>query len=295
MERLEHGSIVYGHDGWISFTIGIPAPRGYITAVPKYKPCNDEAWRRPSGRYCRVLRTYGPQGIGEVMAYARLVYDPVYNTLMPYMLAEKILIVRNPWEALYEAISTGSWPPLIEVLDRLREAGFSIVDFGVTGSTAAGIQVPGLSDVDLVYKGRPSQLLGAWPYIVDQVYDSTTRNLAGVMVDPGVHLGWRRGFVNGVHVSWVGVERPCRYMAEYESIDTPRSRFKGILRVEPGQETALVYPPCVETVEGFVVVSYEYNLGALLYNGGRLWVEGVMGERTIYVGSREEPGGLTVL
>ena len=292
---LDHGSIVYDRSGWISFVVGLPAPPGHIIAIPKYRPCSDGLWRRPSGRYCRVLREYGPRGISEVMVYARLVYDPLYNTLMPYTRDDNIVITESPWESLHKVAKKGSWPPLLHVLDRLVEAGFSVGDFGVTGSTAAGIQVPGLSDVDLVYRGIPSELYDAWPEIVDRVYDYVVSDLSGVTVEPGVFLGWRRGFLGGVHVSWVGAARACRYMSSYWSIDTPGSRFRGVVRVEPGQETALVYPPCVETIEGLVIVSYEYNLGEILYNGGKIYIESVMGEYTIYLGLKEEPGRLSVL
>ncbi len=292
---LDHGSIVYDRNGWISFVVGLPAPPGYIIAIPKYRPCDDGPWHRASGRYCRVLREYGPRGISEVMAYARLVYDPVYNTLMPYMRYNEAVVTGSPWESLYNAVNAGSWPPLLSILDRLVEAGFSVSDFGVTGSTAAGIQVPGLSDVDLVYRGAPSRLYDAWSEIVDNVYDYTVRDLSGITVEPGVFLGWRRGFLGGVHVSWVGAARACRHVSDYWSIDTPGHRFRGVIRVEPGQDTALAYPPCVETVDGLVLVSYEYNLGDILYKGGKLSVEGVMGEYTVYLGLREEPGRLSVL
>lgn len=292
---LDHGSMVYDRSGWIRFVVGLPAPPGHVIAIPKYRPCDDGLWRRLSGRYCRVLREYGPRGISEVMGYARLFYDPVYGTLMPYIRDYDFVIVGSPWESLYIAVKNGSWPPLLRVLDRLVEAGFSVGDFGVTGSTAAGIQVPGISDVDLVYKGAPSKLYDAWPEILDRVYDYVVRDLSGITVEPGVFLGWRRGFLGGVHVSWVGAARTCRYMSSYWGIDTPVSRFRGIVRVEPGQETALVYPPCVETVDGLVIVSYEYNLGEVLYNGGILYIEGVMGEYTVYLGLREEPGRLSVL
>lgn len=307
-----HGAIIYVKGGAILQAIGIPTPDGFIAAIPKYVPCSDERtpWRRPSGRYCRVIREYGPLGVKDAWARYRstwhssrgedyLLYDGVYDAPMPYISLDDVIEVIEPRSALRTAISSGI-SFVAEVADIVfRGSGVNLMDAGLTGSYAAGIASPSISDVDFVVYGIEAALK------MYEFYTSTAKpvegprsSFGGVKVYPPQETGWRRAFLGSIPSSWVGVPlRPadhCPPIRKYPNIDPPSGRFVKVkLKIDGGDPSALLYPPCVES-RNYYIVSFEYNVANMLFQGGWMEVEAVksLNENILYIGLRENPGKL---
>ena len=207
---------------------------------------------------------------------------------MPYLEEANILWAIDPWAAAVDVYRRGS--PIAAATAKLSEA-LGIRGFGLTGSTAMGIEVEGHSDLDLVVDQHDApKVYEAWMEVVKPV--PTEASEGGVVI--GDTLEWRRGYCCGLHVSWIGVPREpaahCKPLKRYPAIDPPARMWRGRIKVEPLQPGALLYPPCVETIEGLYLVSYEYNAARLLYEGGDLIVEGVASSEAIYLGARPNPG-----
>lgn len=302
-----HGAIIYTRGGEILQAIGIPAPEGFIVAIPKYAPCSrlDTPWSRASGRYCRIIREYGPRGVREAwekfsaeQGQARLeAYDGVYAASMPYVRLCDAIEIINPRRALAEALASGQEAVVQATVLILSGAGVSVEDAGLTGSYAAGIASPKISDVDLIVYG-PQSALRMHDYFKSlKPAEGRRSSFGGVRVQPPLETLWRRARVSeDLVASWVGVpERVaghCPPLRGYPNIDPPSGRIVKLrVKVEPGQEAALLYPPCVEA-GGVYLVSFEYNLGEILYEGGILEVEAVesISGGTVYLGLREVPG-----
>lgn len=299
-----HGSIVYARDSSILQVVGIPSPPNLLPVIPKYVPCRKGPWERPSGRYCRVVSFYGPQGVRDAIARYGVVEreDPLYGSAMPYIGKSEVLHIIEPREAMEKLLGSARLYPYVSLVEKIsRESSISIENLGVTGSIAAGIDVPGFSDLDLVVYGgyNAAKMLEYFLAKATQAEPLIKNDHGGLKSSP-IDIRWRRQlFEEGLHVSWVGIgldHEKCAPLRSYWTIETPEKGrvTKRVLEVEPRQETALTYPPCVKAINKIYIVSFEFNVGILLYRGGRILVEGVpsTGGNVIYVGLREFPGGL---
>jgi hypothetical protein len=280
-DRVVHGSIVFSRDSSIFQAVGIPSPPGFIPVIPKYTPCRGGLWRRPGGSYCRVLRSYGPRGVSEALERSgfRERFDALYNSAIPYVAEDDVLLVIEPREALEALAASGRFHEYVGIIERIgRASSISVKELGVTGSVAAGIPVPGTSDIDLVVYGAENAVKMLNYYLGSQPTSgaSITRTSHGGLESTPIDLAWRRMTVESVHVSWVGVglgREGCKPLRSYWSMDPPNTYpVKLDLRIDPFQETALIYPPCARSREGPYLVSFEYNVGLLLYMGGRVVV-----------------------
>lgn len=307
-----HGAIIYVKWGAILQAIGIPTPNGFIAAIPKYVPCSDERapWRRPSGRYCRVIREYGPLGVKDAWARYRSVwqsgygedqqlYDGVYAASMPYIGFDNIIYVIEPRSALRAAISSGTGLVAEAASVILRGSGVSLVEAGLTGSYAAGIASPSISDIDFVIYGSEAALKMYEFYTsMAKPVEGPRSSFGGVRVYPPQETWWRRAFLGFMSSSWVGVPAQpashCPPIRKYPNIDPPSRRLVKVkLKIEGGDPSALLYPPCVESRD-YYIVSFEYNVASMLFQGGWMEVEAVesVNGSTLYIGLRENPGKL---
>ncbi len=259
----------------VAYQIGLPSPPGLIPAIPKYVISRKGPWGRGRVRFRRILRKYTRQGIDEAVASAGLTprIDYLYNTPMPYIEEPSILYRIDPLTALEEIVSHPRGRVSHTLLHFLGEASTSAEAVGVTGTLALAIENDYISDIDLIIVTiEPSRFMTKF---MEQVKPHPT-------------LPWRRGYYRGVHVSWTGVNPygtlHCPPLSSYWRIQTPVERGHWRVYVEPGQEAALLYPPCVESSDGRFIVSYEYNMGYTLYRGGYLLVDGVASSNVIYTG-----------
>ena len=305
--RYGHGSVVTLRSGLLGVEIGIPAPAGYVPVMPKYVPCDKGAWSRGTVRFCRVIKTYGPTGLSEALVKSglTLTYDPSYGAAMPYVRASDLLDYKSPREALlHRALSGGGG--LGHVLSRAIRFMGSLAGgldvLGLTGSYAMSIEAD-FSDVDIVVYGGEAARQAYEGFMAAVTSAECREEFGGVSIRGWPCRPWRRGFVSDVPVplSWVGVPpggpaSHCPPVLEGPGVDglTP-TRVN--LAVPGGQETALLYPPCVRTEEGMYIVSFEYNAGGPLYEGGEVKASGLITYRghTVILGSREFPGALELL
>ncbi len=297
---LTHGSIVESRAGIIGQVVGIPAPPGYVAVLPKYVWCSDASspWRRRDGPLCRVVSLYGPWGLSAAAEAAglRLLADPLYGAPMPYVSMDSIVRAVDPREALSILYTHGPGDPRIyaAVESIARGAGVGLEDLGLTGSLAMGGHHAS-SDVDLVVHGC-DQAARVAEYLWGLRLGVRRSTLGGVRVSPSVDLSWRRLVYEGRSVTLVGVPRVwhCPVLESYYRIVGPEARIRSRLSVRPGDCGFLLYPPCGQATDGTWIVSFEYNVGWLLYSGGDFLVEGVGAREPgiVYIGTREFPGAL---
>lgn len=260
----------------------------------------------PGGSLCRVLRRYEAS---EVIDAAERVgmkafKDPLYGASTPILGGEELVLACDPVESMRRIITHPSGNlefMVVRVASLLRAVGVSVEALGVTGTLAMGTHVEGVSDIDLVVYGPRASLEvhDAFASIGEEPPGARRGVVNGVRVCPPLSLGWRRRVIGGVHVSWVGAPEAavshCTPLREWRRLEPPRGRAKLTLRIPEGQVGALLYPPCVESEEGLHIVSFEYNLGALLYEGGLMEVEGLASGEAVLLGTREYPGSLRLL
>ncbi|WP_048812709.1 hypothetical protein [Acidilobus saccharovorans] len=304
--RYGHGSAIITRGLLFGVEIGLQSPPGFIPIIPKYVPCDHGKWGRPGAKLCRVIESYGPGGVAKAFEGAglKLLYDPAYSSYMPYIPMSGVLVYISPKEALRRALSGGS--PLVVELARaahaLSRAVGSADSLGLTGSFAMEIE-QSFSDIDFVVYGA-YEAAAAFEFFTKSLREGECKeDFGGVRLRGFACLEWRRGLLDGVNVpiSWVGVpEGPasaCRPLSEYNHIEPPARSYANVLTIQPYQESALLYPPCVSTEEGVTIVSFEYNLGGYLYMGGEVFVDGLATSdgKVVYVGTRERPGGLTLI
>ncbi|MEB2836634.1 MAG: hypothetical protein GSR80_001805 [Desulfurococcales archaeon] len=235
---------------------------------------------------------------------AKAFEDPLYGASIPVISREELVLTCDPIESMKYIISrpTGQLEfMLVHIASLLGAAGVGIGALGVTGTLAMGVHVEGISDIDLVVYGPRASLevYEAFASIGEEPPGARRGIVNGVKVHPPLSLAWRRRVVDGTHVSWTGAPEAaashCAPLREWRRLEPPRGRARLALRVPGGQVGALLYPPCVESEEGVHIVSFEYNLGALLYEGGLMEVEGLASEEAILLGTREYPGSLRLL
>ena len=283
------------------------APPGYILALPKYllvsgEECKSGIWRRGSICLTRIIDDYGPKGLENSIKKAgiKLRYDARYGAPMPYIPLDEILELVHPRQAVQNIImSPKSEASLdaIAVIRSLRDYGVSTDSIGLTGSLALGFEHAKFSDIDLVVYGARNAAR-MWEIFTSKKVEGgrLLTVIGGLRVHPPLDTSWRRAILpwSRRFVSWVGVpEEPLSHCVELKDIDKrPEIPFRVRVKVEPGQDSALLYPPCVETKESIRLVSFEYNVGAIFYKGGVLEVAGLGSSdySMLYLGLREYPG-----
>ncbi len=288
-----HGAIVYTVNGIIGQVQGIPSPPGYITYLPKYRLCDlATPWRGHGYSLCREIPHYGPLGLASAMRRLKGGWriDPLYGIVMPYASEYEIMKIIDPRTAVKRLVSEGSIDPRpLETLYTIRrEAGVGLDDLGVTGSYAIGIIHPG-SDLDIIV--YDDSALRLYEYFLSIREGPSREYLGGVVLEPYVDLSWRRARLGGLSVTWTGVPQywHCPPLENYFAITPPLGIIEKVLYIEPYQIGALLYPPCVRAGD-YWLVSYEYNLGGPLYEGGVVKVRAISGGDTIFIGTREYPG-----
>ncbi len=258
--------------------------------------CKEGLWGRPGSRYCRVLREYGPKGVREPLrslnSYGYILrFDPMYNASVPLIREEDMVLYITPRDALARLVGRDYYQTLQSVLQDilldLRGIGIPLDHVGVTGSLAAGIASEGVSDVDLVVYGSDNAvtLLNHFGKIVTPLEE--VRDDVGGFRAKRLYVGWRRGFREGVGVSWVGIPKGgyevCKVINSYWRLQPTTGCIKTTVEIEPGQPSALIYPPCVRAGR-FYIVSFEYNVALMMYKGGLFKIRGELaGDEVIYV------------
>ncbi|MCX8195491.1 MAG: hypothetical protein N3F67_00170 [Acidilobaceae archaeon] len=290
----EHGSLIFSR-GLVAQVIGIPSPPGMVAAIPKYELCRDSPLKGSVG-FCRLIWSYGPRGVESVIPFARARQDGLYGALMPYFPREEAWQIVRPREALLHALSSppkGLGREMLEALAFLRSWGLSPAELGLTGSLALRAENPAISDVDFVVYG--SRAAERAYYALLSLGEGERAELGGISAIPPLSSGWRRNKLGGTYVSWAGVPLEgelCDPLRSYFSLPTPRRATRAEVKVEGGQASSLLYPPCVEASDGRYLVSFEYLLGRAFYEGGRLEVRALESwdKRVLYLGLRELPG-----
>ncbi|MEB3851463.1 MAG: hypothetical protein LRS49_02625 [Desulfurococcales archaeon] len=275
--------------------------------MPKYVACSDRKapWALgAAGRMCRILDAYSASSlrVAARRGGVEAINDPLYGAPQPLLRFDSILCIAEPRRALERAVAQAG--------DALEYALAEVVGMlgprvrphlGLTGTLALGMHRAGVSDVDLVvYGDRASErMLEEFSSLRGEPPGPPRRVVGGVRIAPPTDLSWRRAGVGGISVSWIGApSRPashCPPLREWRHLRPPRGRAHIETSVEPGQPGALLYPPCVRTVEGLFIVSYEYNLALHMYVGGRMRVEGLRAGEAVILGSAEHPGSLVLL
>ncbi len=299
----EHGSIIVTREGLIGQAVGVPKPEGLIPVIPKYVLCREESpWAKGGLSLCRVLQDYGPRGVGETLralGFAETL-DGLYNSPMPYVRGVDAISVVTPREAL-ERLLRGPLSPLsyevLNVLDKLRGLGVKLENLGLTGSIALSFENPEISDVDLVAYGFETAELLYEAFTGLRVKPLISSKLGGLKVSPELDVSWRRVDIGRVHVTWVGVPLEgelCEPLREYFKVRGPVREARVTVSIEGGQGGSLVYPPCASSLDGVYVVSFEYNVATMLYEGGVFSVHGLMDSEgsTIYLATRQLPGSI---
>jgi len=283
-----------GVDSTIYQVVGVPTPQGYIAVMPKYAPCRGRSlWSSASGPLCRIVKAYGPLGVDAgLAAWGRgLRWDPIYRAPMPYISEEEAVVCVEPRRALEQAVAVGEHA-VVRVLEALEGEGVRMSWLGLTGSRALGIAHQH-SDVDIVvYENH---------VLVHDIFRRLAgapagARLGGVRVEPNVDASWRKAILAGHPATWTPANNLCPPLRRYYAIDPPLAPATRNADVPPAQETALGYPPCARTRDGIWIVSFEYNLAGLLYEGGIFRISGTVSTsgRIIYLGLRERPGALTL-
>jgi hypothetical protein len=283
--------------------LGLPAPPDVVVVIPKYEPCIRGPWRLAGVKYCRVIRRYDALEIRKAAQRTglRMFPDPQYNAFMPLLERQKAVFVCDPRDslsAIVRAPSSRLESLVVDITCKLRDMGVSVKDLGVTGTLALGMELDEVSDIDLVAYGARTarQLVESFHLIGGR---EVVRGVEWVKLKPYLSLGWRRRIVAGIQISWIGapeeVGEHCKPLHDWRHLDPPLYVRTETLTIPPGQEGALLYPPCVETSEGLYVVSYEYNTALHLYRGGKVRIRGIASGNTIYLGTLEEPGFIELL
>lgn len=302
----EHGSSVITKHGVLGVIIGIPRPPELLPVIPKYVLCSESLWSRGASAFCRVLERYGPLGVSGTLARIGFneILDGIYNSPMPYVRLSDVIEIVKPREALSRVLAKPVNDLHYELLDLLAFLSKNEVDMdnvGLIGSLAVGIENVEVSDLDLVVYGLENAEI-TYRLFTSMAKPSFTpvKEFGGLVVEPAVSIGWRRARFRRFIVGWAGVPgvgELCKPLKSYFNVDSPVKPVEVTMYVERGQPSALAYPPCVVSSDGIYIVSFEYNVGALLYRGGTFRVRGLASEslNTIYVATRELLGYIELL
>ncbi|MGC9072076.1 MAG: nucleotidyltransferase domain-containing protein [Acidilobus sp.] len=305
--RYGHGSVVTLRSGLIGVEIGLPSQPGYLPIIPKYFVCQEGPWSKGLIKFCRIIQSYGPTGVASSFSRSglRLIYDPLYGALMPYVSVDGVLDYRSPYETLLGRVLSGDGRlshVVIKATDLMANLSDGLESLGLTGSFAMGTEEE-FSDVDFIVYGEEAAEKAYEGFLARAGPVECKEEFGGLRINGWRCLPWRRGVIEGLGrpVSWVGVPlmgpgAHCGPLIKGPGLYGLRP-FEGKLTVPGSQPTALLYPPCVKTEEGYTLMSYEYNAGGPLYEGGEVKVLGLMAERlkVVIIGSREVPGSLRLL
>ena len=299
-----YGAVLVSRDGIVYQSLGLEES-GYCVVMPKYVVCPNSStpWRRAGVGLCRIIRGYGPKGLEKAVrrSRARLMFSPLFGGVVPVLDPAEAVLAVDPGRALIVSRD----PAVHLALEHLGIPGRGLAwSLGLTGSRAAGYSHEG-SDVDLVAYSEQAALsmLEIFREARQGADPVWKEELGGIDAGGPVDVSWRRTWLRGpdglrIGVTWVGALRDgplhCPPIRGLNRSDPPVAPGNAIVKIEPGQASALLYPPCVAHSGGGWIVSYEYNLAYTLYLGGLFSVEGLVSAsgRTIYVGTLERPGAL---
>jgi predicted nucleotidyltransferase len=294
--RYGHNSTIITKSLVVGVEIGIPSPEGYIPVIPKYVSCKNSAWKKGTISFCRILSEYGPNGILNAMRESgmKLTYDPIYRAHMVYISLDDIIEYNNP-KKLFEKYIFHEYKNIDPIVYRILEEILDDIDIkyvGLTGSYSLGMQ-NNFSDIDIViYKEKNAENILKSFLSKTQIIECKN-NFGGVLVE-GPCLSWRRGRIFNKELSWTGIPSEisgnCPLLRDYRKIRIPTYINTITIKVDEGQPSALVYPPCVKDENGRYIVSFEYNTAYLLYTGGNLIVSGLYNGGSLFIGTREYPG-----
>ncbi|MCE4604589.1 MAG: nucleotidyltransferase domain-containing protein [Aeropyrum sp.] len=267
-----------------------------IPAIPKYEICSKPSpWARAGVRYCRILARYTPEDLEESLKASGLPRrkDGIYNTIMPYVPRGDIVEYRSPKAALDEILQAGRpyWAvgPIARTLKSVGKGDPEAV--GVTGSIAGGYY-GAHSDIDIVVYSPNYPELVVRKLLETGETDVAIARYSGVF-EGSYPIGWRRRVVEGKRVTvTLAPSRPgshCEPLKNYWRVPTPeKSIYMREAIIPSGQESALLYPPCFRTSDGVWIVSFEYNVSYLAFEGGPFKLMGVAdgSGTTIYLAVR---------
>ncbi|WP_131159573.1 hypothetical protein [Aeropyrum pernix] len=291
-----HGAVVFDRYSRIHQVIGIPAPPGFIPAIPKYEPCKRlTPWSRAGIGFCRILVEYTPAGVEDSARRLgmEMRFDGLYNARMPYLRLEDVTLYTHPQYALEQVYRQGH-PQVLKTLYRIARSleKLPIRGLGLTGSLATLTYNPLHSDIDIVVFEAldPAGLVETLETLGRPELD--TIEYVGPLRG-SYRVGWRRRLVDGKRVTFVAAPREpgsmCKPLSTYWTIDPPAAKaVETRLYIPPGQPSALHYPPCAHSEEGVWIVSFEYNVALELFEGGEFRVTAEAGSKghALYVGVR---------
>ena len=316
----------------IYVVFGSKHPYGFVYAYLKYRSLLDSGgtskhsiWSFRGVPLARVMERYSVGNVLDVMGFQSRIYDPVYDSVLPYLRYSEIYmhllpevrireILERPRDDLELVVS--------EAVYMLRNAsGVSLDYIGVGGSVLGGFHNVDLSDIDLVVYGCDNavrvyhSIEGFAEPLKGSVLERWVRNQAelhGVSMDLArrMYAPYRRSLFRGRALTVVFPEPYSRYgdlyFRSYSSCCIAR------VEVPPNQCGALHYPGLVR-VSGRVIPSggcrfsgvdvdwlvlYEGAFSPIVFEGGPLEVRGVLarvypgGGFAIIVGSRECGGNV---
>ncbi len=288
---MPHGSIVWVGD-LLCQTLALPSPRDFIPVIPKYILCDEGSWGKGLIRLCRLLESYTPENVDRASRAVMKRYDPLYGAYMPYVELNLANTIISPMEALATLFSTGKPEWALNMIERVLSSGaLKRGIMGVTGSVAAGTYMES-SDLDLVaFVESPYSAASIIEAFASLGRPEISRITYTGLLNAEARVAWRRRLLNGRRITLViatlAPGSHCRPLNDYWSIEPPKGYFKSVVSIEGGQESALIYPPCVESRDGRYIISFEYNLGLELYEGGLFRVEGPSSESYVFIGVRE--------
>jgi hypothetical protein len=294
--RYGHDSTIITKDLLVAVEIGIKSPEGLIPVIPKYVSCRESKWKRKKLSFCRIISEYGPYGISDAIKSSKIkmLYDPIYRIKMPYIKKEDIMIYNNPKDVFTENfIYSYKYIESLPLFDLIKD--LDIKQIGITGSYSLGMQY-GESDIDLVIYGEKNVELIYNKFINNTNIIECKNSFGGVIIDD-LCVPWRRGTYRGMAYSWTGVPNEiashCDPIKDYNKIIIPDKVENLNVYIPNGQINGLLYPPCVRDSNGRYIISFEFNAGYLLYNGGHLSISGLSNEKSIIIGTREFPGKIS--
>ena len=298
-EECSYGTLLFLKDGIVVQSLGMEVG-GYCVVMPKYVVCKEQTpWSKPGmGRLCRVIRGYGPLGLSNALKLSKIEvkYRVSEDTPLPLVAPEEATHIVTPRHALARAVSEGRHL-VAHAIGALGLLGHT-AELGLTGSIAGGYWHEN-SDIDLVALTLRAalELYRAFRKVSRNRDVLSKSELGGVIVPGGVDVSWRRTWISiggrRIGITWIGGLQKGPVHCPHAVPPTPIiGRWRGTVYIPPGDPRALLYPPCASTSEGLTVISYEYNLGGLFYEGGQFWIEGsrAIDGRTIFLGIRENPG-----
>jgi hypothetical protein len=242
-----------------------------------------------------------------VLSGLREIYSPFHGGYVPAILEWDSILSIRPSDALAMRVKEGVLPVVEAVGFVYDTAGLPVEVLGLTGSYAGGYWHEN-SDVDLLVYGYENSLKMYNLFLkIRKKPDTIAKtDLGGIQVTPPVDISWRRTFIDSnlierkIGVTWIGVPHEdiphCKPLTS-NNMKPPVKPIEILVDIERGQESALLYPPCVIDKNGIWIVSYEYNLAGLLYHGGNMILNGMASEDggIIYLGLQEFPGRVRVL